>query len=98
MLLGFSPSQFLEAGLLPGSLPLPTGPLHSLWMGGGAACRGAKDLSALCFSLLSSESGSSLEDGYTNHTASLEGLPSIVVLFCRALVSRLIIVVGLEAV
>lgn len=32
VLLGFSPEQFPAAGLLPGSLPLPSGPLWGLWM------------------------------------------------------------------
>lgn len=66
----------------------PSQPLH------GKGGHGRGDISALCFSSLSSESGSSLENGYTNHTASLEGLPSLVVLFCRALVSHLVVVVG----
>lgn len=43
--------------------------------GGGGGFRGLKDLSAVCFSPLSSESGYALENGGTNHTASMEGSP-----------------------
>ena len=43
------------------------------WQMEGGPCREDEDLSAQCFSPLSSESGSSLENRYTNNTASLEG-------------------------
>lgn len=54
VLLGFSPEQFPAAGLLPGSLPLPTRPLWGPWMGLGVGgeFRGLKDLSAVCFPCL----------------------------------------------
>lgn len=77
-ILGFLPSWVPGAEVLMAPCPSALGPSEPPdgWGVWGCVRRRAKSLSALLLPFFS-ESGSSLETGDTNHTASLEGLPQL---------------------